>query len=769
MNTTPNDAAEPQPTTDQPQAPPSTEFATPDPERGDSADAETNFWDRSPEGIRSLTGWITASTRIDDGGDSDDPPVVVENPGLSFKLPGLVILEQVARSLAIVYLAYQPSLRRHVALKVLPPAFADDPIRLRRFYREAETASRYFGSGILPIYDLLEYQGQPIIVMPYADGGTLERVVSSRSAARRGATSPELHPWARLSDQEYLEKVLPVFDRVVESVATLHANRTIHRDIKPANLLLDSKANVWLADFGLARLLEECPITRQGQGVGTSGYMPPEQQEGRPPTSSVDVFALAATIYRVLTLDLPFGSGRFTESAPPPILPSRRLAALGPDFDYVLTKGLEPAAANRYPDAIAFAEDWRAARRKEGKRLRFRDRAARVVRRHAGAAAVGGILAVGLAAAAVVAWMGNDLMADSSSTRPVVEIQTTPPGAEIALIPVAQSTFLLPHDPATQRLDQTKIIRVPGGGSGPARIRVAPGYYFVEAGIPGRGFHQVYRYIPHPEEVSPPAELPIRWSRGVDGTVALAAIRIPESSEIAARPTSRVEGDTEFLPPWPKNLLAARKPLKGMPGFLIDRRETTFDEYIHAEFLPPAKSRPFVDRQHALPANGVSFIQALLFAERVGMRLPHEGEIRYLQSFLKDRVLPASTNLWAHFPFALVDSSYDAAPFDPPVFGLRTGVGEWTMTPPGGLNFGLAPSNTFAERRLVHGTTFARMTNPAAATLPVTRYEPAAVPFYEGSLGIGFRCVRSIEPILLDPSRGPWMEVERAPVSVGVD
>src|SRR5262249_27688599 len=152
------------------------------------------------------------------------------------------------------------------------------------------------------------------------------------------------HPWALLDDRRYLEKLLPLLDQVTAAVAAMHRGGVIHRDIKPSNILVDGKGDVWLSDFGLARLEERGTGTKLGLAMGTPGYASPEQARGEPIANRADQFALGATLSQAITLDLPYGKERVREGTPAPAAPSRRLPALAKDFDAVILKALEPDA-----------------------------------------------------------------------------------------------------------------------------------------------------------------------------------------------------------------------------------------------------------------------------------------------------------------------------------------------------------------------------------------------------------------------------------------
>lgn len=189
--------------------------------------------------------------------------------------------------MATVYLAEQPSIGRKVAVKVLPAIFMNDPTFLERFKREVQVIARLQHPRIVPVYDYGEHDSLPYIVMAYLDGGTLRDHI-------RDDGPLELTAIIRLTRQ------------IAEGLDHAHKQGIIHRDFKPGNVLLDKSGNAYLADFGIAKISESASQLTGSGLVGTPAYMAPEMIDRAEASPSVDIYALGATVYEMLTGNQPF-------------------------------------------------------------------------------------------------------------------------------------------------------------------------------------------------------------------------------------------------------------------------------------------------------------------------------------------------------------------------------------------------------------------------------------------------------------------------------
>lgn len=203
------------------------------------------------------------------------------------RIPGYEIRNELGRGgMATVYLAVQLSLSRLVALKVLAPHLAKDPVYRERFLREAHFAANLDHTNIVEIYDVGEADGTPFMAMGYEPGGT--------AAAMEGTA---LAPGTAL--------------RMIRDIAGAldyaHQQGVVHRDVKPENILLRKDGSCVLADFGIAFSAAQLSgLTRDGMSLGTPHYMSPEQLRGEQVDGRADLYSLGVVLYRFLTGQLPY-------------------------------------------------------------------------------------------------------------------------------------------------------------------------------------------------------------------------------------------------------------------------------------------------------------------------------------------------------------------------------------------------------------------------------------------------------------------------------
>jgi serine/threonine protein kinase len=243
--------------------------------------------------------------------------------------------------MGVVYRAEQLSLRRRVALKLLPAALSHDPEFRARFEQEARIAASLDHPNVVPIFDYGESDGQLFIVMRCVDGTDLRRLMR-----REETLSPS--------------RAARIVAQIGAALDAAHAQGLVHRDVKPGNVLLRPGAgddHVYLSDFGLTKLADESRgLTRTGQWLGTPDYAAPEQIEGRRVDARTDVYALGCMLHEMLTGQVPFPRdatmaslwAHVNEPAP---RPSEHGGAIPPAFDAIVARALAKDPDERYASA----------------------------------------------------------------------------------------------------------------------------------------------------------------------------------------------------------------------------------------------------------------------------------------------------------------------------------------------------------------------------------------------------------------------------------
>jgi len=256
--------------------------------------------------------------------------------------------------MATVYEAEQISLRRRVALKVLPSYLALSDRAVRGFQREAEAGARQSHPGIVSIYAVGQHEGVHYIAEELVEGGrTLARLLDRM----RETDDPPIGHFRRMAR---------LVAEVADALGHAHGLRVIHRDVKPSNILLTRTGRPKITDFGLARVEDALSLSRTGEFAGTPYYMSPEQAMSRRIgiDHRTDIYSLGVTLYECLTLRRPF-DGRSSHEIirkivlDEPVDPRKRNPRIPRDLALVCLKAMEKDPARRYPDMAAFAGDLR--------------------------------------------------------------------------------------------------------------------------------------------------------------------------------------------------------------------------------------------------------------------------------------------------------------------------------------------------------------------------------------------------------------------------
>lgn len=331
------------------------------------------------------------------------------------------ILRQIGQGgMGVVYEAEQISLRRRVALKVLPFASVLDPRQLQRFKNEAQAAASLRHPNIVQVYAVGCQSAVHFYAMEYIEGQTLADAIHQLQAKRRAERPPADRPavadeptqdasggqvpptqssaavpqpllgkpkdmprqpppcqysqetlgWLSTQggrgDRQYFQTVANLGIQAAEALEHAHQMGVVHRDIKPSNLIVDASGHLWITDFGLAMTQSSSDLTLTGDVLGTLRYMSPEQIQGwhRVMDHRTDIYSLGATLYELATLQPAFADKdrhvlfrKIVEEEPR--RPSLRNSEIPRDLECIILKALAKEPQRRYATAAALADDLR--------------------------------------------------------------------------------------------------------------------------------------------------------------------------------------------------------------------------------------------------------------------------------------------------------------------------------------------------------------------------------------------------------------------------
>ncbi len=369
------------------------------------------------------------------------------------------IIREIGRGgMGVVYEAQQCSVKRSVALKVLPPFGSEHAPSVRRFHNEVQAIGMLQHAHIVPVYAVGEYEGVHYYAMQLISGASLsvlldqknrdhvdngllstnsERKKETDATANNKVTGFHVHLgkreelydsngdlslWSRVTS---LGKMAELIRDVADALQHAHDFGIVHRDIKPSNLLLDRKGKLWVADFGLAKL-PGSELTATNDLIGTLRYMSPEQVAGRSVDGRSDVYSLGVTFYELIT-----GSPAFVAEdrrallrkvmEEEPVLPRRRRNGIPRDLETICRKSIAKDPSERYQSAGEFRDDLQRFLRDEpivARRATWMEQSVRWCRRYP---VVTGLLAALLIAVSCLAVLSSRLVSANSNLQVAVD------------------------------------------------------------------------------------------------------------------------------------------------------------------------------------------------------------------------------------------------------------------------------------------------------------------------------------------------------------
>ena len=239
--------------------------------------------------------------------------------------------------MANVYLAYDTILDRRVAIKVLRGDLSNDEEFVRRFQREALSASSLSHPNIVEMYDVGEDNGIYYIVMEYIEGKTLKQLIKKRGALT-------------------LSEAIDIMLQITDGISQAHDSYIIHRDLKPQNIMIKEDGTIKITDFGIAMALNSTQLTQTNSVMGSVHYLPPEQASGKGSTIRSDIYSMGILFYEILTGTLPFKGDNAVEIALKQMrdeIPSvrKKNPAIPQSVENVILKATAKNPKNRYSDA----------------------------------------------------------------------------------------------------------------------------------------------------------------------------------------------------------------------------------------------------------------------------------------------------------------------------------------------------------------------------------------------------------------------------------
>ena len=303
--------------------------------------------------LRELWGAVLVAEAVGSRSNGSSLAGRLDHPSTVLELPQAFgdfhLLEELGRGgMGIVYRAWQFSLNRSVAVKMILRGPMASSVDRQRFRAEAEAAARLDHPGIVPVYEVGEIDGRPFFNMKYIKGRTLAQVLADGPLPARDA--------ARL------------MAAVCRAIHYAHEQGVLHRDLKPSNILIDEAGQPHVTDFGLAKQVSESvSLTKTGAVLGTPAYMAPEQAAGARGVEgpATDVYSLGAILYHMLVGRPPFQAGTPLDTVlllleQDPVPPRTLNPTVSRDLEMIAMRCLQKPTDLRYDSAAALADDLEA-------------------------------------------------------------------------------------------------------------------------------------------------------------------------------------------------------------------------------------------------------------------------------------------------------------------------------------------------------------------------------------------------------------------------
>ncbi len=245
--------------------------------------------------------------------------------------------------MANVYVGYDTILNRKVAIKILRGDLANDEKFVRRFQREALSASSLSHPNIVEMYDVGEDDGMYYIIMEYIEGKTLKQLIKKRGSIT-------------------LSEAIDIMLQLTDGITQAHDSYIIHRDLKPQNIMIEDDGQIKITDFGIAMALNSTQLTQTNSVMGSVHYLPPEQASGKGSTIKSDIYSMGIIFYELLSGSLPFRGDNAVEIAlkhmkePLPTL-MREDSSIPQSIQNIILKSTAKNPKNRYANARDMHQD----------------------------------------------------------------------------------------------------------------------------------------------------------------------------------------------------------------------------------------------------------------------------------------------------------------------------------------------------------------------------------------------------------------------------